>query len=1148
VIPEHEKIRFDRRQIRKLHQFPSASGRARGPVRMPARVRRFKLLFLLSFATGCLVLVMAGIGFALLKQGVGGPMITRQARAALASVSGPQSQSSLGAARISIDDRYHIALEATDVALEDPWAGVDISGLHSIKLGLSPFALMMGRIEVARIEIDGAAINFEGGRQDTAFLTGALPFDEHGLVDLGDMSTLVIERLGNLAGLLDRHHTSAVVLKDVTLSFSRQGTPHSVRINNFELEKSLTGRIELSGSVQVNGKPVTLAASMTRNRISGNVKDFDLDVQGINFSMGAADTTAHIGKPGGDVWDDMRISGEGEVELGGSAGRDGKPKGVSAKLTLTNGIFKYLDYPQSAISGTLNLEQTVGTRKVELRPSKLKLGGLDMSFNGAFGPAPDGSAGTDGKPAYRFELVTSEAVSAPRDSPERPVPFGARVAGLYIPSERNLAFQEIALRTFGGELYGQGSVIFGRGSPGMVFGLRIPKMPVAEVKQLWPLPVADGARRWILPNIFGGMVTGGSIDIAFAPGRFTSSDDPPPLGPDEVKVDADVENTRFDVLGDLPAVREASGHVAVRGAHATVELKNGTAYMPDNRTAEISNGHLDIPWGPQRPVIAGLNIDVKGEAGAIARIVGYKPINALRYVDFGPDDVSGAVSSHIDVQFPITAHAPEGSTNWSAEMDFEDLSIAKPLDGQSVSDARGTLKVTQESATVQAKAKLNGIPAKITLFEPFSDSGGKRQRTVSLELDDKARQKIAPELSGLVSGPVFVNVATQSADEEIAAADLSKAELTFPWVGWSKGAGVNATATFQLVKDGKRTEIKGLDISGSTFRIRGKLSMGPDGLQSGDFTQVSLNKGDDTAIKIDRTKGGYAVNLTGKALDARALIGRLKSTFGADDGNASKNLHLTLHAALDRATGFNGEVLRKVRIDYSGAVGSDNENLQFDAVTESGAPLSLSMTASSGAKTVRIQCANAGAVLRFFDLYSRMRGGKLAVSLTAPSSQAPLSGAVDVRDFTIVQDPSLARLVTSRPSDGGRSLSEAVDKHIDVSSVVFRQGFSRVSVKDGYVMLDRGILRGPAIGTTFHGTLLDPQGNMSIAGTFMPAYGLNSLFGSLPIVGQILGNGRERGLIGITYKLEGSAKNPQVIVNPISAIAPGVFRSIFEFR
>ena len=71
---------------------------------------------------------------------------------------------------------------------------------------------------------------------------------------------------------------------------------------------------------------------------------------------------------------------------------------------------------------------------------------------------------------------------------------------------------------------------------------------------------------------------------------------------------------------------------------------------------------------------------------------------------------------------------------------------------------------------------------------------------------------------------------------------------------------------------------------------------------------------------------------------------------------------------------------------------------------------------------------------------------------------------------------------------------------------------------------------------------------MPITGTFMPAYGLNRLFGEIPLLGQLLGNGRDRGLIGITYKVAGNAKSPQVQVNPISVIAPGIFRSIFEFN
>ena len=92
------------------------------------------------------------------------------------------------------------------------------------------------------------------------------------------------------------------------------------------------------------------------------------------------------------------------------------------------------------------------------------------------------------------------------------------------------------------------------------------------------------------------------------------------------------------------------------------------------------------------------------------------------------------------------------------------------------------------------------------------------------------------------------------------------------------------------------------------------------------------------------------------------------------------------------------------------------------------------------------------------------------------------------------------------------------------------------------------MLRGPLLGFIFQGTLYDGSGDMNMTGTFMPAYGLNRLFGELPIIGALLGNGRDRGLIGVTFRLAGKASKPQLQINPLSVIAPGIFRQIFEFR
>ena len=47
---------------------------------------------------------------------------------------------------------------------------------------------------------------------------------------------------------------------------------------------------------------------------------------------------------------------------------------------------------------------------------------------------------------------------------------------------------------------------------------------------------------------------------------------------------------------------------------------------------------------------------------------------------------------------------------------------------------------------------------------------------------------------------------------------------------------------------------------------------------------------------------------------------------------------------------------------------------------------------------------------------------------------------------------------------------------------------------------------------------------------------------------MIAGGGCREGLIGVTFKIEGPIAEPHVFFNPLSAVAPGIFRKIFEFQ
>ena len=92
-----------------------------------------------------------------------------------------------------------------------------------------------------------------------------------------------------------------------------------------------------------------------------------------------------------------------------------------------------------------------------------------------------------------------------------------------------------------------------------------------------------------------------------------------------------------------------------------------------------------------------------------------------------------------------------------------------------------------------------------------------------------------------------------------------------------------------------------------------------------------------------------------------------------------------------------------------------------------------------------------------------------------------------------------------------------------------------------------GRLSGPAIGATFEGTLDRSTDKVGIAGTLVPVYGLNSILGVLPVVGDLLVSKPGEGIFGLTYAMRGDLGEPGIVVNPLSVLTPGIFRRIFEF-
>ncbi len=1098
----------------------------------PPRRRGGAWLRAIAWTGGGLALLLAvAIGTLYLagSAGLGSDRLKKEASAALTAIAGSPIEVEAGPARLSLSSSQLVSLEIPDVGLSASTGRTEFARAGAIRFGFSIWPLLSGDLHVTDIRLTDAtiapgALSVGAGGDWSEGLR-----DGRGLIDPDLVVKQVFASIDRAFDGLRGRTVPRVSLENVTVLVGAGADARKLRIGSADLWADEKGVLRIAATMEADGRPMEISGNA--ERAAGNRQ--------MRFSV-----AAEIGLDAPDAGAAQvhpLVSGRSEVSVRGVRPADGPERlrftARSKDLVISIPEMRPL-VADVEVGGMLK----AGTGKVELERIRMATRRSAFLFNGAIGPIPE--AEPDAASAYRWEFVTNGSRIAGIDVPEPALPFVARVAGKYEPAQRLLTASEIGIRTGQGEIVGQATVGFEPGeAPAIALALDVPRMPVAHAKQLWPEEAASGARSWVLANVFGGIVKDSQIRFRVAAGRLGNG---VALNGDEVNGHFEIDETRFDITGDLPAVRDAFGKVDFRGSDVDIALTSGTVFMPTGRTLSATNGSFLIRDVESKPTIGYMDIDVKGEAPAVVEFASYRPIDAMRHLQLRPEDFSGQASGNVRADIPLRNDFPLEHLDWEVDLTYDNLSIAKPFEGQEVAQAKGSIKVDPQRAVIEASARLNGVPAEIKLTEPLGENGPPRDRDVSLVLDEAARAKIAPGLNQMLSGPVKVSVDLQDGGVQRFEADLKDARLSFPWIGWTKGKGIPGTASFTLKQDGEKITLSDFRLTGETFSLDGELRLAGGELVEARFGKVTLNRGDNISFSLSKQGRGYAIKVDGPAFDGRSIIKLyLAETEKAE--KAVESVPITLDAAVGRMTGFGDEVLSNVAVKFRGT-GTNVGALQISAASATGAKVGILNDTSAEGRSVRIDSADAGALLRFLNIYEYMQGGVIRIALAA-SAGGPLKGQVEARDFSVVNEPKLRSLISlPLPESDGRSLAQVVRRDINDQKAFFERGFALIEKGDGYLKIDRGVLRGPAIGATFQGTFYDPQGNMNMTGTFMPAYGINRIFGEIPLLGQILGNGRDRGLIGITFRLAGNSKAPRLDINPLSAVAPGIFRSIFEYN
>ncbi len=682
-----------------------------------------------------------------------------------------------------------------------------------------------------------------------------------------------------------------------------------------------------------------------------------------------------------------------------------------------------------------------------------------------------------------------------------------------------------------------------------------------ELHRYWPTVAGPNAREWVTRNLSHGTVTEARAEAGLSVPLDGSG---PP------------EQTRFlaTMAGQDISVRYFHDLTAVTGAglEATTDGKTFTVLTKGGRIADPKSGDIEI--GDGKVVIGGLDIGketmdirlpVQGPVRSILTLIDMPPLGYPTKLEMDPKRTQGTAEAQLHFAFPLLADLKVEQLELDVTGKLRKVAVEKVAAGLNATDGELSLALDLKAMQIKGATRLDGIPVTVDWNESF-DSAAKGPRTrIAVKGDATADDLRAHgiDLEDRVQGPFGADILfTVDRKHKLLLTgnlNLEKTRLSIEELGWAKPPGKPGTGKLTLEFDKDRpTRISNLTIDAGGLKSVTNLELADGGKRVARVQTPSFKLGQ-TDLRADLTvlppakpggpSGGYAGTITGASLDARGLTGKTPSGEGAvapppkkpssptDDGRKTP---LDVAIKFDSVVFGEGRRLRQV----SGTMRRNATAwtlLDLTGRSEGGGVSLKWRPGLQGVYELAINAEDLGSALQAMDLNDRMRGGRLTLTgrSAEPRADAAIVGKAEIRDYTLIDVPALARILNAISPSGFAELLGG-GKGVNFGRMVadFRKEGRLLTLKD---------LRtsGSALGLTLEGQIDLETETANLQGTIVPVYGLNRLIGQIPLLGDILSGGEGQGIFSATWHVQGPLSDPDVSVNPLAVLAPGFLRNLF---
>ena len=661
-----------------------------------------------------------------------------------------------------------------------------------------------------------------------------------------------------------------------------------------------------------------------------------------------------------------------------------------------------------------------------------------------------------------------------------------------------------------------------------VLSTQVRDLSLDELPSLWPSKLGTPAYDWVKANMHRGNISDSYFTFYFKGTDIV-----------DLKGILSLSGATINYVDGLPPVEEAAGTVSFFMDKILIEATQG--HVKNIDVAKVNVSFLDLDKDEIQTLIT---FSCKGPLNEALDILETEPLALTNFLGLDTKKMKGIALPEVSLSFPIgKGDFDPQKIKVQVSADLKDVSGPVPFVNLLLEKGNVSLFVDNEGISARGNVSLDNHPFDVEWKHSFNGNVKKQgEGSLTGQLSEEILKPYYSDVGKVMKGPVAVraSVVFENLEKQQITlhADLTNAELNLFPISYMKKALSPASFSMKM-NTGKSFEITSLNFEAPSEKvhIEGKADFNNQILL--DFKRIETPE-NDTSLFLQKNKNNLKVSAIGKRMNVVKWLYPKKETEENEKTEKSEEKAKT-EKGKNNLDKFNFDI----RVDLDELYLSEKEPLKdihlkiakqngvytkWEGSVTAAEPLILSIGKK---KELLLATKDFGSFLSRTGVSDRIKGGQLRAKMT--QEKGALEGKIEMKEYAL-SDASFfmqaATILGILDAFGG-------------NKIAFKKATIPFRIENNFdIKITEGVAYGTALGITFQGDFSDSE--ITMTGSVIPAYAINSLPGKIPLVGRLFAADKGGGLIGLSFDVKGPLNDLKVDFNPSSLLTPGIIRNIFD--